>query len=32
MKNILISRIDHLNFEDGETVRSTESSVLRVAP
>jgi hypothetical protein len=23
MKNILTSRIDYLNFEDGETVRST---------
>jgi hypothetical protein len=22
MKNILIGRIDHLNFEDGETVRN----------
>jgi hypothetical protein len=25
MKNILIGRIDYLNFEDGETVRSTQT-------
>jgi hypothetical protein len=23
MKNILTGRIDHLNFEDGETIRNT---------
>jgi hypothetical protein len=25
IKNILIGLIDHLNFEDGETVRSTQT-------
>jgi hypothetical protein len=25
MKNILTHRIDHLNFKDGETVRSTRA-------
>jgi hypothetical protein len=25
MKNIFTGRIDHLNFEDGETVRSTQT-------
>jgi hypothetical protein len=31
MKNILTSQIDHLNFKDGETNHSTQSSVLHIA-